>query len=240
MKNGVTIGVVLAVLLLTMGAARGDVFGGVEVEAWAESSSGASDHEIPVVMDFGGGNQYVFGYRWNDGDTVTRPVRVSSDFDYDDYVDYTVTYGFGTQAQANTSEGAMIALNSIAGMVMTTEYDDFFGLSVINILYGSDEMGGNVTGQTWPALWLCGRDAYTDWQGTPHPASSPHNHTWEPAPIGMADRELHDAYWDGWTQCAAVGWDTIAPDITPTPEPATMLLLGGMAAPFVLKRRRRK
>ena len=239
MKNGAYIGVALTVLLLTMGAAHGDVFGGVEIEAWAESSAGASDHEIPVVMDFGGGNQYVFGYRWNDGDTVTRPVRVDGDPDYDDYVDYTVTYGYGTEAQGNTSEGAMIALDSIAGMVVTTKYDDFFGLSVINILYGSDEMGYNIADQEWPALWLCGRDAYTDWQNTWHAASSPNDKTWEESPFGIAGRVLHDGYWDGWSQ-RALDYSTIVPDITPAPEPATMFLLGGMAVPFVLKRRRRK
>ncbi|MDP6546420.1 MAG: PEP-CTERM sorting domain-containing protein [Phycisphaerae bacterium] len=238
MKNGVTIGVVLTVLSLTMGAAHGDVFGGATVEAWAESSPGASDHEIPVVMDFGGGNQYVFGYRWNDGDTVTRPVRVSGDPDYVNYQTYTVTYGAGTEVPGNTSEAAILSLDAVGGMVLDTWYYSF-GMVISDILYGSDEMGQNIAGQEVPALWLCGRDPYTDWQGTSHPASSPDSRTWEYSPLGIGGRVLHDGYWDGWSP-RDLAWNTTAPGITPAPEPATMLLLGGMAAPFVLKRRRRK
>ena len=207
----------------------------IDVAAWAESSTGAGDHEILVAMDFSGGNEHIFGYRWKDGDTVTRPTRILGDPDYADYVIYTGTYGL--EAAGNTSEAAMIALVGVDGMVLTTSYYSF-GLVVTNIQYdGTDEMGVNVADQDWPVLWLCGREAYTDWLGTDHPAASPNNQTWELAPFGISGRVLHDAYWDGWSP-RATDWSTTEPNITPVPEPATLCLLaaGGLA---LLRRRNR-
>ncbi len=229
--------VIVLSIAVPAGAAPYDWYGRtVDVEAWAQSSPSAQQYEVLVGMDFGEGEEYTFGYRWNDGDTVTRPTRVPGDLDYVDYLTYTGNYGL--EAAGNTSEAAILALDTLADMALTTLYHGVFGQSVTNIYYRTSEMGISITGQSWPALWLCGREGYMDWMGIWHPAVSASDRTWEIADFGISGRVLASGYWDGWSQRAS-DWSTDEPNIAPVPEPASISLLVLAGVAMVFRRRNR-
>ena len=213
MKNGAYIGVALTVLSLTTGAAHGYVFDGVnvEVEAWAESSVGADDNEAIVVIDFAGAGSYAFGYRWEDGDTFTREASA-----YADLVGYVIGSDLG--------EAMTLELNAQTPLVVGYSYHPTFGFFLSTLSYDGHTAGAGGWSADWVGYW-----------------NSNDGENWTPAPVGVSTKVLTDGAWDGWSQeIDNTAFDPVTPPVTPAPEPATMLLLGGMAAPFVLKRRRRK
>ena len=210
MKNGVTIGVVLAVLSLTMGAAHGYVFGDVDVEAWIFSSeykveNSAAENAAIVVIDFAGDGSYAFGYRWKDGDEFTRQDN--------------------SKIGSEMGDAMMLELEKQLSLTLAMDYQ-YYGSSMFmkTLTYDTHTSGGD-----YPNDWL------SYWTSTD-------GETWTAPPLtGVSDTILTDGAWHGWgREINNTTFDPANPPVTPTPEPATMLLLGGMAAPFVLKRRRRK
>ena len=210
--------------------------GAATVEAWAASSSGASDHTAYFVLDYDGGpNTYLFGYRWNDGEMVTRPDDGSAAYD-------TYTGLFGTQASAATSEGMIYALMNVAGMTVAHSWHGTYGLFLENFEYDGNAFDVTSFNNPWSSVMTSFWSGNLAWDSgwASGPAQAPG--TWEQMPMGVVGRELADGFWDGWMQGQfnVITWETVAPDpsISPVPEPVTMslMLIGGAG---LLARRRR-
>ena len=204
----------------------------VTIETWAESSAGASDHYAYMALDFDGtgNNVKVFGYRWNDADTLTRPDDGSGAYD-------TYTLANGTEADAGYSEAMMITLMGLSGMTIGYHWHETMGMFIDSLNYNGDEIGsyadpgGDPYKFYTPGYFWDGNKAWsTAYNSGP---AQPPNETWESTPLGISIRVLDDRYWDGWRQ----GWYSYnpvtyefnegypLPAITPIPEPMTLSLL---------------
>jgi hypothetical protein len=98
------------------------------VDGWAESSPGASDGTVGMYIDFGNGNDAVFGYNWNwDGalDTIARPA--GNGFS-DDPVD------------AYLGEAMMLALDDQTGLDVNYSYHPTFGFFLQNLVSGGETL----------------------------------------------------------------------------------------------------
>ncbi|MEX0776422.1 MAG: PEP-CTERM sorting domain-containing protein [Phycisphaeraceae bacterium] len=207
----------------------------VDVEYWAGSGSNAA----VLVVDFGSGNNYAFGYRWDDEDTFTRVSSPTTTPQGQNWLD---TPGNGTGA-ANLSEAMVLAMANYGGgeaLSLTYRYTQF-GLGVESLSYQGHTMLNDFV-NTWPnidsniALWLSGYPAYTDWFGDPHDASPADGQTWISSPEGASTRMLSDGYYDGWSWASGSAFPD-AP-VTPIPEPVSLAMLG-MGATLLMFRRRK-
>lgn len=171
----------------------------VRLESWASATPAASGNEVVSVIDFGSGNSYAFGYKWNTGDTVTRPAS-----------NYATTYG--ATAGAATGEGMLLSLDADTGLTVNYSYHDTLGFNVAGFSHND---GGSVHSMTgsWPATYL----AY--WV-------SDDGDSWTVSSVGASTRALADDDWDGWTLEDGANWPPITAPVTPVPEPGSLLLLG--------------
>ena len=194
--------VVFCVALMGIASAgSGYTFDQVVVEEWAYSSLGASDNAGMCVIDFGPGNNYAFGYKWNNGDTFTREGSVFADT-------------FGYTVNADMAEVMMLTLNAGAALTVGYHYHDTLGFFLDSLSYDGYTMG--TVG--WPTDWL------SYW-------NSADGEGWIVAPAGVSIRQLNDGEWDGWGNEVNDNWPPSKSPTTPIPEPATLCLLaaGGLA-----------
>ena len=197
----------MSVFVLVLSAScLGYTFDQVAVEQWA----GSGANEAMCVIDFGGGNNYAFGYRW-DGPATSEDMLVDLDAQTNLTIDYSYhpTYGFGL-------DGISYQGHSI---VVSPFWDPYYPAF------------------WWSGHAAYDEDLYDDnWNyiGTvTHPAAAGDGENWLYAPLGASSRELADGVWDGWTQ----GENWVAdPPATPTPEPMTAAMMAVAAAFFVRRR----
>lgn len=207
------------VLLVAVQAANAYTFDDVIVEYWA----GSGANEAMMVVDFGSGENYAFGYRWDDGETMNRPGGSA-------FVQNNPTVG------TNFSEALLLTVDTAGDLDLTYQYHETHGFGLDEIAYGDNSI---IASPAWdpyyPAMWVSGHPGYTDFfTDEPVPAMSPDGENWASSNWGAGTRELADGYWDGWTQ----GEDFVAAaPVTPTPEPTTFAVLGGLGL-IALRRRR--
>lgn len=228
--------VLAAVWFLGASVANGYTLDQIVVENW----SGAGANRAVMVVDFGGGDSFNFGYRWDNGQTVTRPSDAAG---YDDFI----ATGYGTTVGANVSEGMMLTISAANPGLIDFHYDSVMGIAVNGFDYSGHSMASDGWVTTYMSFWVSGAPAYEEqiWSlvggqyvltdTIDHLAAAGDGENWSFSNWGVSTRPLEDGFYDGWTQGNAVTWNSSSP-VVRTPEPATMLLLAAGAS--VLLRRR--
>ncbi|HOF17908.1 MAG TPA: PEP-CTERM sorting domain-containing protein [Phycisphaerae bacterium] len=206
-------------------------FDQVSTEFWA----GTGGSEAMCILDFGGGNSYAFGYRW-DGDAtgwdMLQAVVAASGSTF------TYTPITGTMSSI-VAEGGSIRLEgtqySFGSIVEKLTYN---GHTLVDDYYGTGES---------ICYWVSGYADYTEdvydatWTKIgeiSHPGDPTGDGTdwFAPPTFGASGRPLSDGWWDGYTQVNELG-NTYEPAV-PMPEPTTLALLGAGAALLIRRRRR--
>lgn len=202
----------------------------VDVEHW----TGTGPNEALMVLDFGGDDSYVLGYRWTSGTTVNRPGDSA-------YVQSHPT------VDAHVTEALLLSLaaDSASGFGLGYAYHNTFGFSVNSLSYAGHTIVSDWV-NTYAAFWLSGHQEYTDYQWDPveedyvavlNPAMSPDGETWAYSGLGASTRVLEDGFYDGWTAGDATTFVAQPPSINFVPEPGTLMLVA-MIAGMSLHRRR--
>lgn len=195
--RSLSIGVACVVVGLACTAARGFTFDQVVVEQWAGPET--ADNETLCVVDFDDVS-YAFGYRWNNGDTFTRPT---SDF----------SAWAGETDDAGLSEAMLLALAELPGLTIESSYDAAYGYQLGSISYGGHSLANNWL-TSYAAFWMGGSEAWTEdvWAEVPpgsgqwrivdiieHPPAPTSGENWAASGFGASQRWLADGFWDAWT-----------------------------------------
>ena len=129
-----------------------------------------------------------------------------------------------TTVGSEIGEAMMLELDVDTPLVVGYSHHSVYGFFMSTLSYDGHTAGAGGWSADWVGYW-----------------NSTDGGIWTPASVGISTRVLTNGAWDGWSQeIDNDDFDPLTPPVTPTPEPATMLLLGGMAVSVVLKRRRRK
>ncbi|MBL7134804.1 MAG: PEP-CTERM sorting domain-containing protein [Phycisphaerae bacterium] len=235
MKNALGIAVMCVTLSAVASTGLAIPFEDVVVDAWAYASGGADDNTAMCVVDFGGGNSYAFGYKWEDGDLFTRQPGPFATL-------------FGATVSAGNSEAMLMALDAQTPLQVTSEVHPQFGRMIKGLAYDGHQI--IEADGAWAAFWWRGymqweRDLYDanwNWIGTetvPAQDGTGDDSAWVSAEQGVAHRMLDDGLWDGWTQGAGPWGTVLDKPVTPVPEPMTMTLLALGGFGLLRKRRRR-
>ena len=230
MKNSVL--VIIGVLLGACAAGHGYPIDQVDVQYWAGSGSSRS----VMVVDFGAGANYAFGYRWDGSATSWDMLKTVCEASGS-----TVTVGGRT---ISGTGGTM----EIAG----TDYG--WGKIIESIRYGGRQLVDDYYGSRVSIrYWISGHSEYVetlyDDQWNPigsvtHPAAAGDGQSWISPPFGITSRTLDDGFWDGYTQADAAG-QADQPTVpleqvgNPIPEPATVGLVALAWSAVLLRCRRR-
>ena len=234
MKNAL-LAVVCVVVFAVSSTAPAYTFDQVQVEQWV----GTGNNEAMCVFDFGGGNSYAFGYRWNDGDTFARPTSVFSGW-------------AGEYGEAALSEGMLLSLDASTSLTITSHYNNTFGYQLDSVSYDGHSLDNDwVT--TFAGFWISGSGAWDEdiWAEVPpgsgnwqiietinHPASAGDGENWTPSGSGASFRTLSGGYWDAWTlEQTANGYSPVNTPNVPVPEPATIGLLAIGTVGLIRRRR---
>ena len=220
MKRNVVLVLLVALAAAPAAAEIDTVYDGKAVRLKTWTGSGAN--EAITVMDFGPGENFAFGYRWDDGELMARdPAKIAGVNDPGgDPLSPTIG--------ADTGEAMLLALDADPAAGVTVDFTYWqFGLFLDTISYGGNTLG---EGHYFPSYWKSedGRD-------------------WTSSFVGVTDRVLAGAGqdWDGWSNGYYEFVDGIndisipaTEPVTPVPDPATVGLLafGGIAT--VCRRRR--
>ncbi|MEM1157807.1 MAG: hypothetical protein AAGH72_06095 [Verrucomicrobiota bacterium] len=213
----------IAALLLLLGAesARSQTvvdFSGITY--WVGSGS----NEAAMVIDWNNGStmeSFVWGYRW-DGMATGMDML-----------------------EAITTDDARLEYNPVPGFptaVYAFYYDfDGDGGGFVQGAIGVEDGSANDPDDYYAEGWLGGFWSY--WLNSPSsPGDEPYNGgDWEFSAVGMADRDLFDGAWDGWSFDAdGFGGTTFLPEIpvAAIPEPSIMIYLIGGLLGLLFQRRR--
>ncbi len=202
-KRSLIIVAVFCGVLVAPTRGYGYTFDDIVVEAWA----GSGANEAMSVVDFGGGNSYAFGYRW-DGAKTSEDMLVAIDGLPGLTVDYNYHPVWGFAVNSFSYDGRTIASD---GWVTT---------------YLSFWWSGNAAWTEYVYDW---NPPYDLLDTIEHDAKAGDGENWDYAGLGAGFRELADGVWDGWTLGDATTFDA-DPPVSPVPEPATMsvLAIGGL------------
>ena len=219
MKNAYVV-VICAVVSVVPPVAFGLTFDQIQVEQWV----GSGGNEAMCIVDFGGGDSYAFGYRWDDGDTFTRPTTVFSGW-------------AGAQGDAALSEGMLLALDASTALTITSHYHNTFGYQLDSVSYDGHSLD-NDWDTTFAGYWISGSAAWDEdiwaevppgsgnWQivdTIPHPATDGDGENWTPSGFGASSRTLSDGYWDAWTlEEVASGFPVNTPTVPLVPGDANV------------------
>jgi len=196
MKKIIAAVLMVCAMLIAPAAGYGYTFGQVIVEDW----TGTGPNEAMCVVDFGGGDSYAFGYRW-DGVATGENMLVALDSDTALTVDYSYHPTFGFAVDGISYDGHQIEVS--AG------WDPYYPAYWWS---GNTEYDEDIYDENWQYV-----------ETITHPAVPGDGKNWLYAPLGASSRELADGLWDGWTQ--GFNWVADAP-VTPV-APATSGDLNG-------------
>ena len=221
MKNTLGFAVMCVTLVAVSSPGFGYTFDEVPVEHWAGPANAAN--RAATVVDFGGGNSYTFGYRWDGSATSENMLNALNTADNGLTVD-THSWPWGVE---------------ITGLTFIHE-------TVTHKIDSTAPLAG-----LYPAYWWSGFYAFTEYvyEENPdsgiwdlidtidHPTTSGDGENWQYAGMGASDRGLADGYWDGWTRGYS---DAEAPTPVTAPEPMTLTLLALGGLGLIRTRRRRR
>ncbi len=202
MKRLALVAVVLAALT---GSAKATAFTDVSTQSW----TGTGSNESMMIVDFGSGNSYAFGYKFDGSPTG-----------WDMFKD--IVQGSGSTF-GYTPNGLDTLFDATGGSLTAHGEVYSWGTIIDGIEYDGHQLEDTYyTDGNFVAYW-----------------NSTDGTAWTSPSFGATDRTLSDGAWDGYTNGKYdANYNLISPPPTvPVPEPATLAVMS-VGAGLLLKRKK--